>query len=186
MLFRSRGAECRIQRQFRSVLSACAAHVCGKRSGGLLGLHWCQCRHKTPAVLPVMPVTFLPAGTPIGGDAVGTLQQILYFLRRSATNSTMVERQCPYCNKDFSLRNANPTRPSVVSRTASGSGGPVTAEAKTRRIYGITMRACKARGSGGKSTPITGSNTGLSIPSARSGIGSSRGSATASSGSRIL
>jgi transposase len=36
----------------------------------------CRCRNKTPAILPIMPT----ATTAIGGDAVGTLYQFLYFM----------------------------------------------------------------------------------------------------------
>jgi len=34
-------------------------------------VHYCQCRHKTPAILPTLPIC---AAGSLGGDAVGTLQ----------------------------------------------------------------------------------------------------------------
>ena len=35
----------------------------------------CQCRDKTPAILPILPIR---AAVNLGGDAVGTLQQFLH------------------------------------------------------------------------------------------------------------
>jgi len=36
-----------------------------------VGPYTCQCRHKTPAILPVLPMRDTVS---LGGDAVGTLQ----------------------------------------------------------------------------------------------------------------
>ena len=43
----------------------------GDAEDELYTLHDCQCRDKTPAILPVLPTR---AAVSLGGDAVGTLQ----------------------------------------------------------------------------------------------------------------
>jgi hypothetical protein len=132
----------------------------------------CQCRHKTPAILPVLPIR---AAVNLGGDAVGfyifPFHTALSALLRSWNPFRFLRRRIdrvPLLSVLPAKLSSNPRIGSssafAANRSASGIAGPITIATRLKPTRCMPKWCWTAGSSGAPSMPIIRRSTGARIP----------------------